>query len=60
VDYDKCGSIIINHTSWIDILVVMYRQLPAHVAKAATVKIPFVSSVATASGCLYIDRGDKG
>ena len=60
VDYDKCGSIVANHQSWIDILVHMYRQLPSHVAKAATTKIPFVGIVATAAGCLFFDRGDKG
>ena len=60
VDYDKCGSVVANHQSWLDILVHMYRQLPSHVAKAATTKIPFVGIVATASGCLFFDRGDKG
>lgn len=29
-------------------------------AKAATTKIPLVGGVATACGCLYFDRGDKG
>jgi 1-acyl-sn-glycerol-3-phosphate acyltransferase len=60
VDYDKCGSVVANHQSWIDIMVHMYRQLPSHVAKAATTKIPVVGIVASASGCLFFDRGDKG
>jgi lysophosphatidylcholine acyltransferase/lyso-PAF acetyltransferase len=60
VDFDKCGSTVVNHQSWIDILVNMYRQIPSHVAKAATTKIPFVGSVAAAVGCLFFDRGDKG
>jgi lysophosphatidylcholine acyltransferase/lyso-PAF acetyltransferase len=38
----------------------MYRQMPSHVAKAATTKIPLVGSVATAAGCLYFDRSSKG
>lgn len=57
--WGKAGSTVVNHQSWIDILVNMYRQLPSHVAKAATTKIPFVGGVAEASGCLFFDRGSK-
>jgi hypothetical protein len=60
VDYDKCGSTVVNHQSWVDILVNMYRQVPSHVAKAATTKIPLVGGVATACGCLYFDRSAAG
>ena len=56
--YECPGTIIGNHTVFMDILIHMYRQPPSHVAKAAVENLPFIGSIASACGCLYLDRGD--
>lgn len=58
-DYEKCGSIVSNHSSWMDILIHMTRQPPSHVSKASVRKIPGVGKIAEAVGCLFLDRGDN-
>ena len=58
--YDNPGTIISNHQSFLDIICHMYRQPPSHVSKAAVRKIPFVGHFAEASGCLFLNRADKG
>ena len=58
--YENPGSTVCNHQSWTDIVVIMQRQMPAHVAKAAVAKIPLVGGVAQAVGCMFFDRGAKG
>ena len=58
-DYGKCGSIVTNHSSWMDILIHMIRQPPSHVSKVSVRKIPGVGKIAEAVGCLFLDRGDN-
>ena len=52
------STIITGHAGWLDIFMHMTRQPPSHVAKKETLNIPLVGNIATAAGCLYIDRGD--
>ena len=59
ITYGKAGSVVANHQSWIDIMVHMYRQIPSHTAKAATLKIPFIGLLSQCSGCLFFDRDSK-
>jgi len=58
-DYEKCGSIVSNHSSWMDILIHMLRKQPSHVSEASVRKIPGVGKIAEAVGCLFLDRGDN-
>ena len=52
----KPGSVVCNHQSWVDIKMNMYRQAPSHIAKMDTLKIPIIGSLATATGCLFVER----
>ena len=56
ISYGKAGSIVANHQSWIDILVHMYRQIPSHTAKTATLYLPFIGYISECAGCLFLDR----
>jgi lysophosphatidylcholine acyltransferase/lyso-PAF acetyltransferase len=58
--YKGASTIISNHSCVLDIVCHMYRQAPSHVSKAAVKNLPFVGTIATAVGCLYIDRFDEG
>mgnify|MGYP003900006691 CR=1 FL=1 len=53
------GSIVSNHSTFMDIIVHLSRQPPSHVSKAGVLKIPFVGTIASAVGCLFIERSDK-
>lgn len=53
------GTVISNHSSFIDIMCHMYRQEPSHVSKAGVLNIPFVGKIASGCGCLFIDRAKK-
>lgn len=58
--FDKPGTIVSNHQSFLDIITHMTRQPPSHCSKAGVRKFPFVGPIAAAVGCLFIDRGDSG
>jgi 1-acyl-sn-glycerol-3-phosphate acyltransferase len=60
-DYDvnTCATIINNHSSFLDAVVNTMLQLPSHIAKKETKKIPFMGSIAQACGCMFLDRDSK-
>lgn len=53
------GVVFPNHLSYVDTLVMAYLLPMRFVAKAETKKMPFVGQIATATGTMYVDRGDK-
>ena len=57
-DYDttRCGSIITNHSSLLDISLGALRQLPCFVAKAGVRDIPILGWIAVSGKCLFVDR----
>ena len=57
--YNKSGTVICNHSTMNDIIVQMYFQPPSHIAKASVKNFPFIGTIATAVGNLYIDRSDS-
>ena len=58
-EYDGAGSIVTNHQSWMDILVLMCYQPPSFVAKGSVRDVPFVGKIAEICGCLFFDRSSK-
>ena len=58
-NYERPGTVISNHQSFMDIICHMYCQPPSHVSKASVLNIPFVGPLAEAVACLFIDRSDK-
>lgn len=57
--YDNASSLVVNHQSWTDILMLMQKTPPAFVSKAATRKVPFIGKIAETCGSIFIDRGNK-
>ena len=54
-------SIYVNHTSWIDIPIIMYKltnQPVAALGKVDAFKIPMIGKFAPKLGCVMIDRSD--
>jgi len=45
-----------NHTSYIDILVLMALFMPSFVAKDAIKKTPFIGRISRIINCVYVDR----
>ena len=59
-NYDKKErpwTLVVNHTSWIDIILFMYwKYFPAFVSKDALKSVPLVRTVAGMLDCLLINR----
>jgi len=53
------GFIFSNHTSYMDIVVIMAHTPVRFVAKSAIRYWPFIGFFATTIGCVYVDRKDK-
>ena len=53
------STVVANHQSFMDIVIHTFRQIPAHVAKAATLKIPIIGNGSKYTGSLFVERGDK-
>ena len=57
--YENAGSKVVNHSAWVDILILMQMQAPSFIAKSTVRQVPFVGKIAEIVGSLFIDRGDK-
>ena len=57
--FQGASTVVSNHTSFVDIVVQMYLQEASHVAKAGIRNIPFVGTIASGVGCLFVDRDSK-
>jgi len=62
--YDSKGGsnlIVVNHSSWLDIFLLMATtdDLPGFVAKREVINIPFIGFCSLAWGCLYVDNRAK-
>jgi 1-acyl-sn-glycerol-3-phosphate acyltransferase len=55
----KIASYICNHTSWVDIILMVERICPGFISKKAVESYPFIGYVATCIGCIFVDRNDK-
>jgi len=57
-DYDtqRCGTVIGNHTSFIDSVMHGLCQMPGFIAKSSARKIPGVGRCAEATQCIFFDR----
>jgi 1-acyl-sn-glycerol-3-phosphate acyltransferase len=56
---DKAAASISNHTSWIDILLFMDKIGAGFIASIHVKSFPLVGYVASALGCIFVDRNDK-
>ena len=56
---ERC-LLIINHVSWLDIVLVNAAHPALFIAKSEIARWPMVGSLATRAGTLYIDRGSRG
>ena len=57
--WDGQGSVISNHTSFMDIMVHTRVRIPAHICKKATLQIPWVGSGTAMCGSLFVERTSK-
>jgi 1-acyl-sn-glycerol-3-phosphate acyltransferase len=48
-DWKRCGSVVCNHTSFLDIMTHALSQLPCMIAKKEVKNIPSVGPIAIAS-----------
>jgi 1-acyl-sn-glycerol-3-phosphate acyltransferase len=55
----KAGLIVMNHISWLDVVVLNALAPSRFVAKSEVAKWPFVGYLCTKSGTLYIERSRK-
>lgn len=56
---ERPAAYISNHTSWIDIIVLIAEFCPGFIAKIDVKHYPFIGYIATCLGCLFVDRVDK-
>lgn len=52
-------TVIANHVSWADILILMGRCSPSFVSKASLGNVPFIGNVAKAHLSIFTDRSSK-
>lgn len=58
--FDNAGIIICNHQTFLDIIINMVRQgEPSHISKVFVKQVPFIGTIATAVGSLFVDRANK-
>ena len=57
--YDNASSKVANHQAWTDTPVIMQWNCGAFIAKDAVRRMPFVGTVATLCGSLYINRSSN-
>lgn len=55
-EWTGAGTIVSNHTSFIDICIMIVTFWPAFLAKVSLKKIYVVGDIATAMGSFYIER----
>jgi 1-acyl-sn-glycerol-3-phosphate acyltransferase len=53
------GLLLSNHVSFFDVLVMSYVVPMRYVSKAEVKRWPFVGQIATATGTMFVERGDK-
>ncbi|GJQ10698.1 hypothetical protein GpartN1_g2489.t1 [Galdieria partita] len=63
-DYDsfeaKRYALVCNHTSMLDILILMSICMPSFVSKETVSRVPFIGRIATGMQCIYVDRSSRG
>ena len=57
--YKKSGIQVANHTSWLDIVSVMWTDCPSFLSTEENSKIPIVAQVSNSLQSLYVKRGDS-
>ncbi|KAK4525352.1 hypothetical protein GAYE_SCF09G3260 [Galdieria yellowstonensis] len=53
-------ALVCNHTSMLDILILMSFCMPSFVSKETVSKVPLIGRIATGMQCLYVDRANRG
>jgi 1-acyl-sn-glycerol-3-phosphate acyltransferase len=53
------AAYISNHTSWLDIVVFIGKISPGFISRIEVKSYPCIGYVATALGCLFVDRNNK-
>eukprot|EP00871_Galdieria_phlegrea_P001000 jgi/Galph1/1900/GphlegSOOS_G555.1 len=53
-------ALVANHTSMLDILLIMSICMPSFVSKETVSKIPLIGRIATGMQCLYVNRSSRG
>ena len=57
--YDRPSTIVANHSSWVDIVMMMTKYTPSFISKAAVKKLPGIGYMASLNHTLYMDRASK-
>jgi hypothetical protein len=57
-DTSKAPTLVVNHTSWIDVYWMIHKYMPSFTAKSSTKNVPMVGKVADYLGTIYVDRGE--
>ena len=58
-DWKRCGSVVSNHSSFLDIPIHAMCQLPSIIAKNEVKKVPGIGPIATASQCMFLNRSSS-
>lgn len=56
----KRYALVCNHTSMLDILLLMSICMPSFVSKEAVSRVPVIGRIATGMQCLYVNRATRG
>jgi len=51
------STFVSNHTSWLDVIVIISQFRPAFAAKKTLKKVPLFGVITQSLGCLFISRG---
>jgi 1-acyl-sn-glycerol-3-phosphate acyltransferase len=55
----RTGSIISNHSAFLDPVVLAMFTLPCHVTKSELAVIPVVGKICKINQCMFLDRTNK-
>lgn len=57
--FEGAGIQVSNHISWLDIMVLLHKQMPSFVSKVEVLSYPGVGKIAQAIQCMFLVRGDS-
>ena len=57
--YDRPSTIVANHSSWVDICMMMTKYTPSFISKASVRKVPGIGFMAEINHTLFMDRASK-
>jgi lysophosphatidylcholine acyltransferase/lyso-PAF acetyltransferase len=57
--FEGAGILVINHQSWLDIMVMLYTQCPSFVSKQEVLSYPGIGKIAECIQSIFLNRTDS-